>query len=115
MLLFYECKKKTLQDKDKQFDPPDKQYKLSEVKIRQTLHDNRSETTLVVDASAIIAVHSNPDPEVVGKRVCVKYSNMDSVHAMYQELHHWTMEDFSLDEEEFVIINQYTISLAQLS
>ena len=110
-----ERKQKATCDKENEFGPPDKRRHLSEKQSKKL-----TVTSVSVDES-VIKIHQNLHPEVVGKRVRVKYENMDNGSDWYEGIIasfncmtgmygvffpcDSKTEEFFLDEEEFVILD----------
>ena len=105
-------KRKVLQDKANEFGPPDKRCHFESSR-------NTEETTVIIDDSTV-TIHSNLHPEVIGKRVKVKYEEdggcqwfqgvitsfncMTGKYAVFFPSDK-TSEEFSLDEDGFMLID----------
>ena len=71
-----ERKRKAAQDLSAQLGPPDKKCHLSELKITVTSTESskqQSEVASIQVDECVVQIHTNQHPEVLGKRVCVKY------------------------------------------
>ena len=59
-------------DKDNEFGPPDKRCNF----LNKTKENHRTEKSVTVDEN-VVTIHPNLPPEVVRKRVHVKYEDTD--------------------------------------
>ena len=106
-------KRKVLQYKANEFGPPDKRCYFEPSK-------NTEETTTIVIDDSTVSIHSNLHPEVIGKRVKVKYEEdggcqsfqgviisyncMTGKYAVFFPSDK-TSEEFSIDEDGFMVID----------